>query len=157
MLMGELITAHTHQLPLTVVVFNNSSLGMIRLEIVAGYPYYQTDHGLVDYAAIAAACGCRPAPWTIRPRFATLSRRRWRTLVDVRTDPNALSLPPHRQQVKGLALASTKTVLDGGVGRMLELAHSNLRNISRPGYAPTAAAIPGTCSSTDSISVSSMR
>jgi pyruvate dehydrogenase (quinone) len=122
MLMGELITAHTHQLPLTVVVFNNSSLGMIRLEMmVAGYPYYQTDHGLVDYAAIAAACGCRPAPWTIRPRFAALSRRRWRT-TDHRCRrahrPERALTAAHitGQQVKGFALASTKTVLDGGVG-----------------------------------------
>jgi pyruvate dehydrogenase (quinone) len=55
-------------------------------------------------------------------------------LVDVRTDPNALSLPPHitGEQVRGFALASTRTVLQGGVGRMLELARSNLRNIPRP-------------------------
>ncbi|MFI7312275.1 hypothetical protein [Streptomyces hygroscopicus] len=54
--------------------------------------------------------------------------------MDVRTDPNALSLPPHitAQQVRGFALASTRTVLDGGVGRMLDLARSNIRNIPRP-------------------------
>ena len=140
MLMGELITAHTHQLPLTVVVFNNSSLGMIRLEMMAaGYPYYQTDHGLVDYAAIAAACGLQasavddPAEVFCHALAEALAYD-GPSLVDVRTDPNALSLPPHitGQQVKGFALASTKTVLDGGVGRMLELAHSNLRNTSRP-------------------------
>ncbi|GAX58233.1 pyruvate dehydrogenase [Streptomyces olivochromogenes] len=56
------------------------------------------------------------------------------TLVDVRTDPNALSLPSHitAAQVRGFALASTRTVLDGRVGRMLDLARSNLRNIPRP-------------------------
>jgi pyruvate dehydrogenase (quinone) len=34
--------------------------------------------------------------------------------------------------VKGFALAAGKLVLDGGVGRMLELARANVRNIPRP-------------------------
>jgi pyruvate dehydrogenase (quinone) len=34
--------------------------------------------------------------------------------------------------VKGFALAAGKTVLTGGVGKMLDLARSNLRNIPRP-------------------------
>ena len=53
------------------------------------------------------------------------------TLVDVVTDPNALSLPPHvtATQIRGFATAATKTVLAGGVGKMLEMARSNLRNI----------------------------
>jgi pyruvate dehydrogenase (quinone) len=55
-------------------------------------------------------------------------------LLDVRTDPNALSIPPHvtASQVRGFALAATRTVLDGGVGRMVELARANLRSIPRP-------------------------
>jgi thiamine pyrophosphate-dependent acetolactate synthase large subunit-like protein len=53
------------------------------------------------------------------------------------TDPNALSIPPHitATQVKGFALAAGKIVLGGGVGRMLELARSNVRNIPRPAKA----------------------
>jgi pyruvate dehydrogenase (quinone) len=55
-------------------------------------------------------------------------------LVDLVTDSNALSIPPHitGEQVRGFALAATKTVLDGGVGNMLQLALANLRNIPRP-------------------------
>src|SRR5699024_11544527 len=54
MLMGELLTAALHDLPLTVVVSNNGSLGMIRLEqMVAGYPYFGTDHAQADFATIA--------------------------------------------------------------------------------------------------------
>jgi hypothetical protein len=202
MLMGELITAHTHQLPLTVVVFNNSSLGMIRLEMmVAGYPFYQTDHALVDYAAIAAACGCRPAPWTIRPRFATLSRRRWRTTghrsstcAPTRTRSHCRPTSPasrskaspclhqnrsrrrrgadaraRTQQPAKHLQALTTSVYRRGVPLLIrpvrrpvaKLHRPTFRAVRRPGsqwgYAPTAAAIPGTCSSTDSISVSSMR
>jgi pyruvate dehydrogenase (quinone) len=55
-------------------------------------------------------------------------------LLDVGTDPNALSIPPNitAAQVKGFALAASKTVLSGGVGKMLQLAKSNLRNVPRP-------------------------
>jgi pyruvate dehydrogenase (quinone) len=34
--------------------------------------------------------------------------------------------------MKGFALAATKVVLDGGVGRVLDLDRTNLRNIPRP-------------------------
>ena len=54
--------------------------------------------------------------------------------MDVVTDPNALSIPPQisAEQVKGFALSASKIVLDGGVGRMLQMARANLRNIPRP-------------------------
>jgi pyruvate dehydrogenase (quinone) len=134
-----LLTVRTHRLPVKTVVFNNGSLGMIRLEMmVAGYPPFETDHGAVDYAAIAQACGLRALrvekPSEVRPALAEALNEPGPVLVDVVTDPNALSIPPHitPAQVKGFALAATRTVLDGGVGKMIDLARSNLRNIPRP-------------------------
>ena len=52
-------------------------------------------------------------------------------LVQLVTDPNALSMPPRikPEQVKGFALAAGKVVLNGGVGRMLEMARANARTI----------------------------
>jgi pyruvate dehydrogenase (quinone) len=52
----------------------------------------------------------------------------------VRTDPNALSVPPHitAAHIRGFALAATRTVLDGGVGKMLKMAQANVRNIATP-------------------------
>ena len=103
----------------------------------AGYPSFETDHGIVDFAAIARACGIEATavedPRKLREPCARARppgpRPRGR-----RTDPNALSIPPHitASQVRGFALAATRTVLDGGVGRMIELARSNLRSIPRP-------------------------
>jgi len=138
MLLGELLTAAEHELPLNVVVFNNGSLGMVRLEmLVGGYPYFGTEHDSADFAAIAAGAGIRA--WTVqrpeqlRPALSEALAHPGPTLVDVHTDPNALSMPPvvTGGQVRGFALAATRTVLDGGVGRMIELARSNLRNIPR--------------------------
>jgi pyruvate dehydrogenase (quinone) len=55
-------------------------------------------------------------------------------LVDVVTDPAALAVPPKitAEQISGFALSASRTVLTGGVGRMVNLARANLRNIPRP-------------------------
>jgi hypothetical protein len=37
-----------------------------------------------------------------------------------------------RRRVKSFGLAARKVVLDGGVGRILEMARTSLRNIRRP-------------------------
>ncbi|MFG2819346.1 pyruvate dehydrogenase [Kitasatospora sp. NPDC048365] len=139
MLLGELLTVAKYRLPVKTVVFNNGALGMIKLEmLVSGYPESEIDNGDVDYAAIARACGV-PAervtdPVRLREVLADALSRPGPVLVDVVTDPNALSIPPHitAAQLKGFALAAGRTVLSGGVGRMIDLARSNLRNIPRP-------------------------
>ncbi|MEU8803369.1 pyruvate dehydrogenase [Spirillospora sp. NPDC048819] len=139
MLLGELLTVKLHRLPVKIIVFNNASLGMVRLEMmVDGFPAYETDHEAVDYAAIAEAVGIESArverPSDVRTVMERALAAPGPYLLDVATDPNALSLPPRitAQQVKGFALSAGKTVLTGGVGKMLDLARSNLRNIPRP-------------------------
>ena len=58
MLLGELITAKMYDLPVKVVVFNNSTLGMVKLEmLVNGLPDFQTDVPDTNYAEIARAIG----------------------------------------------------------------------------------------------------
>jgi pyruvate dehydrogenase (quinone) len=139
MLLGELLTVAEHNLPIKVVAFNNGALGMIRLEMmVSGYPAFQTDHGVADLAGVATACGI-PAitvddPVELPKALHTALQAPGPYLLDVHTDPNALSIPPHisASQIRGFALAATRTVLDGGVGKMIDLARSNLRSIPRP-------------------------
>jgi pyruvate dehydrogenase (quinone) len=139
MLLGELLTVAEHNLPIKVVAFNNGSLGMIRLEMmVAGYPSFETDHGVADLAGVARSCGVPSVtvddPAELPKAMRTALESPGPYLVDVHTDPNALSIPPHitASQVRGFALAATRTVLDGGVGKMIDLARSNLRSIPRP-------------------------
>ncbi|RRO15712.1 pyruvate dehydrogenase [Saccharopolyspora rhizosphaerae] len=139
MLLGDLLSLRTHRLPVKTVVFNNSSLGMVKLEmLVDGIPDFGTDHDGIDFAAIARAAGINSVrvekPGEVRDALADALSRPGPALVDVVTDPNALSLPPHitGEQVKGFALAVSRTVLSGGVGKMLQLARSNLRNVPRP-------------------------
>lgn len=136
MLLGELLTVRLHSLPLTVVLFDNSSLGMVELEmLVEGFPSHGTSLGHVDHAAIARAAGLDAVrvtdPGDLRDALQEALASPAPTLVDVVTDPNALSMPAHvtAQQIRGFATAATKTVLEGGVGKMLDVARSNLRNI----------------------------
>lgn len=58
MLMGDFLTLVQYDLPVKVVLFNNSSLGMVELEmLVAGLPSYGTTNKNPDFAAVARACG----------------------------------------------------------------------------------------------------
>lgn len=139
MLLGELLTVKLHQLPVKIFVFNNSSLGMVKLEmLVDGMPDFQTDHEPVNFADLAEASGIK----AIRIEDPSRARQQIRealdydgpVLVDMVTDPNALSIPPNLtfEQLLGFSKAATRTVFGGGVGRMLRMARSNLRNIPRP-------------------------
>ncbi|MER7400554.1 pyruvate dehydrogenase [Streptomyces sp. NPDC000151] len=138
MLMGDFLTLVQHNLPVKVVLFNNSSLGMVELEmLVAGLPSYGTDNQNPDFAAIARAAGAYGVrvekPKHLRGALRDAFKHNGPALVDIVTDPNALSIPPKisADMVTGFALSAGKIVLDGGVGRMVQMARSNLRNIPR--------------------------
>ncbi|MFC8668374.1 pyruvate dehydrogenase [Streptomyces sp. NPDC057199] len=139
MLMGDFLTLVQYDLPVKVVLFNNSSLGMVELEmLVAGLPSYGTANKNPDFAAVARACGAYGVrvekPKQLAGALKDAFRHKGPALVDIVTDPNALSIPPKisAEMVTGFALSASKIVLDGGVGRMLQMARSNLRNVPRP-------------------------
>ncbi|MER5596878.1 pyruvate dehydrogenase [Streptomyces sp. NPDC002265] len=139
MLMGDFLTLVQYDLPVKVVLFNNSSLSMVELEmLVAGLPAYGTTNKNPDFAAVARACGAHGTrvekPKQLAGALKDAFAHKGPALVDVVTDPNALSIPPkiRAEMVTGFALSASKMVLDGGVGRMLQMARSNLRNVPRP-------------------------
>ena len=136
MLLGELITIAAEKLPVKIVVFNNSTLGLVKLEMyVNGYPDFGVDVPGVDYAAVAAALGFFAVrvedPAKLRGALTDAFAHDGPALVDIVTDPMALSLPPTvtAKQVKGFALAMSKTVLNGGVGEAVQMARSNIRHL----------------------------
>src|SRR5664279_6043762 len=60
MLMGDLITAVSQELNITVVVFNNARLGMVKFEMEQlGLPEFGTVLHNPDFAAVAAAIGLK--------------------------------------------------------------------------------------------------
>lgn len=138
MLLGELVTARMHDLPITVIVFNNSTLGMVKLEmLVDGMPDFGTDVHDMHYADVASAMGFQAErvddPQDVRNALTRALSHRGPSLVEVITDPNALSLPPEitGEQLFGFATAMSKIVLNRGAGEAVSMATSNMRNIPR--------------------------
>ena len=138
MLLGELVTARMYDLPIKVVVFNNSTLGMVKLEmLVSGLPDYGTDVHDVNYAEVASAIGFHgervTEPSRLRGALQEAFAYNGPALIEVMTDPNALSLPPEIRsgQVIGFATAMSKIVLNRGAGEAVAMATSNMRNIPR--------------------------
>jgi pyruvate dehydrogenase (quinone) len=139
MLLGELITVRLHRLPVKIVLFNNASLGMVKLEMmVDGIPDFETDHEPTDFAAIAAGVGIPSMrvedPKDVRSTLEKGLADPGPVLMEFVTDANALSIPPAitGEQIRGFATTATKMVLGGGVGKMVDLARANLRNVPRP-------------------------
>ncbi len=136
MLLSELLTVKLHRLPIKMVVFNNSSLGMVKLEMmVAGLQEFETDHEQVNFADIAAAVGIHSIrvedPKKVEKALREAFAHDGPVLVDVVTDPDALSIPPNItwDMMMGFSRSAAKTVFGGGVGRMVDLARANLKHI----------------------------
>ncbi|MGP4000451.1 pyruvate dehydrogenase [Streptomyces sp. 8N706] len=139
MLMGDFLTLVQYDLPVKVVLFNNSALSMVELEMmVAGLPAYGTGNRNPDFAGVANAAGAYgirvEKPKQLHGALRDAFKHKGPALVDIVTDPNALSIPPKisAEMVAGFAVSASKIVLEGGVGRMAQMARSNLRNIPRP-------------------------
>lgn len=136
MLLGDLATIAQYKLPVKIIVFNNRSLGMVKLEMeVAGLPDWQTDMVNPDFALVAQAMGIKGVTVT-EPGNVKLALREalafdGPVLVNIMTDPNALAMPPkiEFEQVKGMALSMTKLVLNGRMQEVLDTVKSNYKHL----------------------------
>ena len=136
MLLGDLATIVEYKLPVKIVVFDNRSLGMVKLEMeVSGLPDWQTDMCNPDFEFIARAMGIRgftaDSPDSVAEVLAEAFDTPGPVLVNVRTDPNALAMPPKVEfgQMKGFALAMTRLILSGRAGEVVATAKSNLKHL----------------------------
>jgi pyruvate dehydrogenase (quinone) len=136
MLLGELLSLGGLGLPVKVMLFNNSTLGMVRIEMaVAGYIPFGTDVRNPDFGAVARAAGIHgervERAEDVRPAIARAFDHDGPALIDFVTDPRALSMPPRTTvaQVRGMALAMTRLVFAGETAEVVETIKSNVRNI----------------------------
>jgi pyruvate dehydrogenase (quinone) len=135
MLLGDLATIAQYKLPVKVIVFNNRSLGMVKLEMeVAGLPDWQTDMVNPDFALVAQAMGIKgitvTEPENVKDALKEALNFNGPVLVNIMTDPNALAMPPkiEFEQVKGMALSMTKLVLNGHMKEVLDTVRSNYKH-----------------------------
>ncbi|QJD96712.1 ubiquinone-dependent pyruvate dehydrogenase [Mucilaginibacter robiniae] len=136
MLLGDLATIAQYKLPIKIIVFNNRSLGMVKLEMeVMGLPDWQTDMHNPDFALVAQAMGIRGIkvndPDQVEQALRDALLYNGPVLLDVMTDPNALAMPPkvEFQQMKGMSLAMSKLILNGQMGEVWDTIKSNYKHI----------------------------
>ena len=138
MLMGELLTAAGLDIPVKLMVFNNSTLGMVRAEMmVVGYQPWGTDVKNPDFGAVATAIGLHGErvenAADIRPAIERAFAHPGPALIDFVTDPRALAVPPHTtiEEVKGFALTTGKLVFGGDFAEAWGQAKSNIRDVGQ--------------------------
>ena len=133
MLFGELITLIQNRLPVKVVVFNNSSLNFVELEMkAAGIVNFGTELTNPDFAAVAQAMGVfgrrveQPAELeqALTDAFAVSGP----AVIDVVTARQELSIPPAitAEQAKGFSLYAIRTILAGRSDELLDLVTTNV-------------------------------
>lgn len=100
MLMAEFATAVKYQLPITVVVIRNDTLGMIKWEqmVFLGNPEYGVQLNPIDFVKFAEACGgvgfrCEK-PKEVRGALEEALRSKRPALVEAVVDPYEPPMPP---------------------------------------------------------------
>lgn len=119
MLLGDLRTAVTYKLPVTLVVFNNSRLGMVKLEQEEmGLPEYGTELDNPSFTEVGKAMGLTSMrvtePEDLEGVLAKAVATNEPVLVEVMTNPEEVAVPGRTDagQVFGFAKAKVKEMLD---------------------------------------------
>lgn len=134
MLLGDLMTISQYKVPVKLVIFENKTLGMVKLEMqVAGFPDWQTDLKNPDFKAVAEAMGIKA--WDVRDSVNVPEALKEAflfkgpALVNIHTDPDALAMPPKVKfdQLEGFVRAMGKLMINGRSAEVVGIAKSNLK------------------------------
>jgi pyruvate dehydrogenase (quinone) len=133
MLMGDLLSLPQLRLPVKIVVFNNSSLAFIELEMKAsGILDTGTELKNPNFAKLACVAGLLgvrvETPEELRPALLEALSHDGPALVDVVVNRQELSMPPSitMDQVIKFNLYMAKAVLNGRGDEIIDLAKTNL-------------------------------
>lgn len=136
MLLGDLATIKQYNLPVKIIVFNNRSLGMVKLEMeVAGMPDNETDMINPDFALVAQAMGFIGKnvhkPEEVVDAIQEAIAVDGPYLLNIFTNPNALAMPPKIEigQMLGMTKAMSKLMLGGRAGEVIDTVKSNYKHI----------------------------
>ena len=133
MMLGDLLSMRQLKVPVKIIVFNNSSLGFVELEMkAAGFLENGTTLINPNFAELAKTAGIHGIrvedPADVRPALIEAFQHDGPALLDVVTNRMELSMPPTIKfdQAVGFNLWALKTVLDGRGGELVDLAVTNL-------------------------------
>jgi pyruvate dehydrogenase (quinone) len=120
MMMGDILTIYQYNLPIKIVVYNNSQLGFVAMEMkVAGLPPFGTDLKNPDFAKMAAAIGIKgirvESPENIQSAVEKALAHDGPVLIDVVVNPTELAMPPKVElsQAKGFGVYMLKQIFNG--------------------------------------------
>ncbi|WP_431278189.1 ubiquinone-dependent pyruvate dehydrogenase [Leifsonia poae] len=133
MLMGELLTLRQNKLPVKIVVFNNSSLNFVEVEMkAAGFVNFGTGLDNPNFADVANAMGIHgqrvEQPDDLEGALRAAFEHDGPALVDVVVARQELSIPPAitAEQVKGFTLYALRTIMSGRGDELIDLADTNV-------------------------------
>jgi pyruvate dehydrogenase (quinone) len=133
MLLGDLLTIRQLNLPVKIVVFNNSALSFVELEAkAAGFLEYGTTLVNPNFAELAKTIGFHGIrvedPVDVKPALIEAFQHDGPALIDVVVNRMELSMPPTItvEQARGFSLWAIKAVLSGRGTELIDLAKSNL-------------------------------
>lgn len=136
MSLGDLATVVQYKLPIKIIVFNNRSLGMVKLEMeVGGLADCQTDMLNPDFALVAEAMGMKGLnvdnPEDVLTTLFDAFEMDGPVLVNIMTDPNALAMPPKVElgQMVGFAQSMYKLLINGRSQEVIDTINSNFKHI----------------------------
>lgn len=120
MLMGDILTIFQYNLPIKLIVYNNSSLGFVAMEMkVIGMPPFGTDLKNPDFAKMAEAIGIKgirvEQAEDVESAIAEALAHPGPVLVDVVVNQAELSMPPkiEFEQAKGFSIYMLRQTLLG--------------------------------------------
>lgn len=133
MLLSELLTIRQHKIPVKIIVFNNSALSFVELEMkAAGILEYGTELDNPDFGAVAEAAGLRgfrvSDPGQLESVLREALAHDGPALVDAVVKRQELSMPPtiELKQAQGFGLYALKALMNGHGNELLEMAKTNL-------------------------------
>lgn len=133
MLMGDLLSIAQHQLPVKLVIFNNSVLGFVAMEMKSGgYLTNGTELDNPDFAAIAKACNIKGFSVQKASDVSAVLQEAFAhpgpALIDVTTAKEELAMPPQikLEQAKGFSLYMLRAIINGQGNEIIDLAKTNL-------------------------------
>jgi pyruvate dehydrogenase (quinone) len=133
MLMGDLLSLKQLNLPVKIVVFNNSSLAFVELEMkAAGILDFATELHNPNFAEVAHAAGLYGVrveyPEELAGAVKTAFAYEGPALIEVLTNRQELSMPPtiEMKQAVGFSVYMAKAVLNGRGDEIIDLAKTNL-------------------------------
>jgi pyruvate dehydrogenase (quinone) len=133
MLMGDMLSLRQLGLPVKIVIFNNSLLGFVDMEMkAAGFLNVWTGLDNPDFAKIAQAAGIAgyrvEDPAELKPALERAFAHDGPALVDVVTAKMELVMPPkiEAEQALGFSLYAAKAIINGRGTELIELARTNL-------------------------------